>query len=359
MRWRGFPFTARPSATIKETKMSRCFITVEFTRDLHKDKLAGINTRSSLALEGVIRRDYDLEELTVSDIKMLLPSRYRVTAELPIYPEQGDSVTTLLTYKMLHLQNQALKGKASPDFVVVSISLSEDTYQASDVFNRINEDRTLSFSRLQVALEDGVNATKGWLSNIVLMENKNTGVVIKRIDNLLALMEPSLQLEDGAKPSGKDNLSVSDLAVRDTLYAHAPKIMETVTDQWLTFSGREIRQELGLVRERLKRLNHLHLSLPHNYELDGADVEALVEKFSTSDEASITEQVLRNLLDEHDPDTSEGRAFRKGLLVASQLAMEHAQGRKDAASIERLHHGLTASFGPEDEDVIETAASMR
>jgi len=328
--------------------MSRCYITVEFTRDLHKDRQAGINPRSSITLEGAIREEYDLELLTVTGQKVMSTSKYRVTAELPIYPEQGDSVLTLLTYKLLHLQRQTIKSGASPAFVVASISLSEATYHASDVFNAMSESRTLAFSKLQIATEDCVEATQAWLTSMVTIENKGTQAVIRRINNLLALMEPSLQLPDGDKPSGEANLTVADLAVRKTLQTHAPKIMETVSDKWLKFSGRDIWQELTLVRERLRRLNHLHLSLPENYQVDGADMMALVEKFTGSDEASVTEQVLRDLLDQHDPDTTEGRAFRRGLLVASQLALETNQRRKGVASIILLHSDLTLPLMPSD-----------
>lgn len=328
--------------------MSRCYITVEFTRDLHKDKMSGINTLSPIALEGVIRRDYDLEELTVSHLKVLSTSRYRTTAELPVYPEQGDSVQSLLAYKLLHLQRQAIKGKGSFDFVVASISLSEATYQASDVLNAMREDKVLTFSKLQTAHEDGINATKSWLTRLVLIENKDTTAVIKQINELLALMRPSLHLEDGDKPSQQPGFSNTDSAIHKTLQVHAPGILETVSDKWIKFSGREIWQELTLVKERLNRLNHLHLSLPENYEVDGADITALVEKFANSDEASITNQVLRDLLDQHDPNTTEGRAFRRGLLVASQLALENNQRRKGAASIELLHSDLASPLTPSD-----------
>lgn len=328
--------------------MSRSFITVEFTRDLHKDKQAGVNPQSSIGLENAIRDDYDLELLTVRDRKVLSSSKYRVTAELPVYPEQGDSVATLLAYKLLHLQQQTIKGKASPDFVVASISLSEATYQASDVFKSMTPSRTWEFSKLNVATETGIYATKSWLTTLVTIENKTTAAVIQQINDLLALMEPSLNLENGSQASGEVGLTISDVAIRKTLQAHAPKIMETISDQWVKFSGRAIRQELGLVAERLKRLNHLHLSLPDNYMADGADLATLSEKFANSDEAVITEQVLRHLLDQHDPETTEGRAFRRGLLVASQIALENSQRRAGAASIELLHTGLTEYLDPND-----------
>lgn len=180
------------------------------------------------------------------------------------------------------------------------------------------------------------------------IENKTTAAVIQQINDLLALMEPSLHLENGSQASGEVGLTISDVAIRKTLQAHAPKIMETISDQWVKFSGRAIRQELGLVAERLKRLNNLHLSLPDNYMADGADLATLSEKFANSDEAVITEQVLRHLLDQHDPETTEGRAFRRGLLVASQIALENSQRRAGAASIELLHTGLTEYLDPND-----------
>ncbi len=332
----------------KENNMSRCFITVEFTRDLRKDKQAGINPQSSIALEGAIRDEYDLEPLTVKDTKVLSSSKYRVTAELPIYPEQGDSVSTLLAYRLLHLQQQTIKGRASPNFVVASISLSEASYQASDVFKAMSPSRPLEFSKVQVATETGVNASKAWLSSLVIMENKSAETIVKQVNELLALIEPSLHLEKGDQPSGEVGLTISDIAIRKTLQAHAPKIMETISDQWIKFSGRTIYQELRLVVERLKRLNHLHLTLPENYRVDGADVAALTEKFAKSDEAVITEHVLRDLLDQHDPETTEGRAFRRGLLVASQIALENSQRRVGAASIELLHTGLTEHLDPND-----------
>ncbi|TLX15989.1 hypothetical protein [Rhizobium sp. MHM7A] len=267
---------------------------------------------------------------------------------MPVYPEQGDSVSSLLAYKLLHLQRQAIKGKGSFDFVVASISLSEATYQASDVLNAMKEDQVLAFSKLRTATEDGIKATNGWLTRLVLVENKGTKAIIKQINELLALMEPSLHLEGGDKLSPELGFTNTDLAVHKTLQAHAPRILETVSDNWIKFSGREIWQELTLVRERLNRLNHLHLSLPENYEIDGADITALVEKFANSDEAAITNQVLRDLLDQHDPNTTEGRAFRRGLLIASQLALENSQRRKGAASVELLHSDLTASLMPND-----------
>jgi hypothetical protein len=326
--------------------MERCYITVEFTRDLNQDKKAGINPLSHIALEGVIRRDYDLEALTVTEHKILSTPTYRVTAELPVFPEQGDSVSTLLAYKLLHLQRQAIKGNGSFDFVVASISLSEKTYQAGDVLNAMKEDRTLAFSKLNIAMEDGVEATKRWLIGLILFDNKGTSTVTKDIRNLLALMEPSVHLQDGDKPSQEPGFSNTDLAIHKTLQAHAPKVLEAISDQWLTFSGRAIWNELSLVKERLNRLNHLHLSRPQNYEVDGADVTALVEKFTNSDQASITDNILRDLLDQHDPDTTEGRAFRRGLLIASQLALENNQKRKGAASLELLHSDLTSSLTP-------------
>lgn len=322
--------------------MSRCYITVEFTRDLHKDKRSGINPLNSIVLEGALRDEYGLKELTVSSQKVLSTSRYRVKAELPIFPEQGDSASTLLTYKLLDLQRHAIKGHGSPDFVVTSITLGEFTYQASDVFQALKEDRTLAFSRLQIATEEGVKATKEWLTEMVVIKNQRSKAVTNQINNLLALMEPSLHLQDGDKPSEEPGFSKTDLAIHKTLQVHAWKILETIDKHWIRFSGRDIWQELSLVKERLKRLNHLHLSLPENYEIEGADISALVEKFANSDEASINDQVLRNQLDQYDPNTTEGRAFRAGLLIASQLALENTQRRKGAASLELLHSDLAS-----------------
>jgi hypothetical protein len=334
--------------TNQETDMARCYITVEFTRDLGKDKKAGINPLSSVTLEGVLRNEYGLEELTVTDQKILSTSKYRVMAELPIYPEQGDSVSTLLAYRLLELQRQAIKGRASFDFVVANISLSEMSYSAGDVLNSMSESRTLEFSKLQIATEDGVTATKDWLMGLVTIENKSTATVVTQINRLLALMEPSINLHDGDDPSQEPGFTNRDLAIRNTLRAHAPKILETISNHWIKFSARAIWQELALVKERLKRLNHLHLSLPQNYEVDGEDITALVDKFANSDEATITDQVIRDLLDQHDPNSTEGRAFRRGLLVASQLALETTQRRKGTASVELLHSDLTSRLAPQD-----------
>lgn len=323
---------------------SKCYVTVEFIRDLRKDKKAGINPLSSIALEGVIRDEYDLELLTVTSNKILSTSRYRVTANLPVFPEQGDSVYTLLAYRLLHLQQRATKGYGSFDFVMQGITLDEQTYAAGDILLSAKEDQTLAYSRLRIAMEDGVKITKDWLSHLVVTEHQRTKSVSQKIATLLALMEPALHMEDGDKPSGIHPLSNTDVSIRRMLHSHAPKILETISNTWQTFKGRDIWQELGLVKVRLDRLNHLHLSLSADYDIADCSISDLVERFGNSEEATITDKVLRDQLDLYDPETTEGRAFRMGLLIASQLGLENSQKRPGAASLQNLHTDLTASL---------------